>query len=326
MTRFSDPLFLFLLLPLIPWFWWMRRRRKPRLFFPSLGPLTALARSRWSFMKHAGLVARVLALACLAVALARPQGGSTPAQKSSEGLDIVLVLDTSRSMEARDFTLNGKRPSRLAVVKQVISDFVKQRPSDRIGMVVFGTEAFTQAPLTLDHDVLQRFLDRIQIGMAGDATAIGDGIVTAVNRLKDVKAKSKIAILLTDGGNTAGRADPLAAANAAKTMAVKVYTIGVGSRGDVPVDINGQVVMQKSDVDEDLLKEMAQRTGGQYFAAEDTETLVKVYDTIDKLEKTKIKVESFEQYDDRYMGLAALATLALFVELAFLLTRFRSIP
>ncbi len=326
MIHFSNPSFLLLILLLIPWVWWMRRRRRPRLAFPSLSPLVLLRRSRWIFLKHAGLIARAAALTLLAVALARPQGGSDKAQKTSEGLDIVLILDTSRSMEARDYTLNGKRPSRLAVVKQVISDFVKERPSDRIGMVVFGTEAFTQAPLTLDHNVLQRFLERIQIGMAGDATAIGDGVVTAVNRLKDVKAKSKVAILLTDGGNTAGRADPLAAANAAQAMGVKVYTIGVGGHGEVPVDVNGQVVMQKADVDEDLLKEISKRTGGQYFAADDTEALIKVYDTIDKLEKTRIKVESFEQFDDRFIGIAALAVFSILGEFAFLLTRFRSIP
>lgn len=326
MSRFADPLFLLLLLPILPWILWMRRRKKPRLSFPSLGPLQGLARSRWAFLKHTGLASRALALALLTLALARPQGGSGPSQKSSKGLDIVLILDTSRSMEARDFTLGGKRPTRLAVVKQVISDFVKERPSDRIGMVVFGSEAFTQAPLTLDHDVLQRFLERIQIGMAGDATAIGDGVVTAVNRLKDVKAKSKVAVLLTDGGNTAGRADPLAAANAAKTMGVKVYTIGVGSRSGGAVDANGQAVPQKSDVDEGLLKEIAKTTGGQFFAAEDTEALIKVYDTIDKLEKTQIKVESFEQYDDRFLGLAAAALVFLLGEFVFMLTRFRSVP
>lgn len=322
---FADPLYLLLLLPLIPWLIWQRRRRKPRLPFPSLGSLLPLSRSRFAWVSRAGIAARCLALVALVLALARPQGEEARKPKSSEGLDIVLIIDTSRSMEARDFILNGKRPSRLTVVKQVIANFVEARPNDRIGMVVFGTEAFTQAPLTLDHDVLQRFLERVQIGMAGDATAIGDGLVTAVKRLKDIDAKSKVAILLTDGGNTAGRADPMAATAAAKAMGVKVYTVGVGG-AETAVDSGGARPPQKADFDSDLLKKVADATGGKFFSAGDTESLVKVYETIDQLEKTKIQVESFEQHDDRYVVYVWVAAFALMGEMAFALTRFRSIP
>lgn len=294
--------------------------------FPSLTLLGKLSRSRWAPLRHLDFALRALALLLLGFALARPQDAAAPGKKSSEGLDIVLIVDTSRSMEARDFVLAGERPNRLGVVKKVIADFVRDRPSDRIGIVVFGTEAFTQAPLTLDHDVLLRFLDRIQIGMAGDDTAIGDGLATAVNRLKDVDARSKIAILLTDGGNTAGRVDPLAAAKAAAAKDVKVYTIGVGGKGEVPVVIDGQVQSRRLDVDTQLLADIAKTTNATTYMASDTETLVKVYDTIDRLEKTRIDVQSFDDRDERYAGFVAVALALLLGEALVGLTRFRRIP
>jgi Ca-activated chloride channel family protein len=325
--RFASPWFLLLALAILPMLWrYLRPRRRTHLRFSSVQLLKSAGRSRWSWLRHAPFAARCLAVLALAVALARPQGGPDRDKKSSEGLDIVLILDTSRSMEARDFAIGSDRPSRLAVVKRVIEDFVTERPSDRIGMVVFGTEAFTQAPLTLDHGILLRFLDRVQIGMAGDATAIGDGLATAVNRLKDIEAKSRVAILLTDGGNTAGRVDPLAAAEAAKAKGVKVYTIGVGSKGHVPVEVNGQVQSQKVDVDLELLKQISDATGGQAFMATDTESLVKIYATIDKLEKTRLKIDSFDDYEERYATLAWASLILLLGELALGLTRWRSVP
>ena len=326
MTRFAEPWYLLMLFGLPLWWWLRRRMAKPNLIYPSVLPLTAIRPARFGWLRHAGLSFRLLTLTALVLGLARPIGGGAASKKTSEGLDIALVLDTSGSMAARDFVLNDDRPTRLAVIKQVISDFIKDRPSDRIGIVVFGSEAFTQAPLTLDHQVLQKFVDRIEIGMAGEATAIGNGLVTAVNRLKDVKAKSKVAILLTDGANNAGRADPIAAANAAKVMGVKVYTIGVGSNGEVPIEVNGRMILQKFDLDEALLTDISKRTGGQYFRAADTETLVKVYETIDQLEKTKVEVESFETYDDRFQLFAWIALGGIIGEAAFALTRFRSIP
>jgi len=223
-------------------------------------------------------------------------------------------------MNNRDFTWGRERPTRLEVVKKVITAFINERPDDRIGMVVFGTEAFTQAPLTLDHAVLGRFIDHIQIGMAGEATAIGDGLATAVNRLKSVEAKSKVAILLTDGGNNSGRVDPLAAAQAAASIGVKTYTIGVGSP---PQPGNAG---QGFDIDEKSLEEIAKTTGGKYFRATNTETLIKVYDTIDKLEKTKVKIDSFANYEDLFTSLVAIALVCLIIELLLGLSRLRRLP
>lgn len=302
------------------------RRRKTAAGFPSLMIVEKAALRHRAPWRHLGIICRCFALLLLAVALARPQANKGHGPRTSEGLDIVLVIDTSRSMEARDYVLNGQQPTRLEVVKHVIGDFISTRASDRIGMVVFGTEAFTQAPLTLDHGVLDRFLERIEVGMAGDATAIGDGLATAVNRLRPVEAKSKVAILLTDGGNTAGRVDPLAAAEAARTMGVKVYTIGVGSEGeDAKVGSSGGGG-QRVDIDEDLLSKIAIDTGGRYFRAADTETLVNVYKTIDTLEKTPSTVTDYAGKEELFHPFAAVAGFFLAAELLLSASRFRRIP
>jgi Ca-activated chloride channel family protein len=323
-VTFADPVWLLLLLaiPIVMW-WGTISRRRRRLAYPATKAFAAVAGrglARWRFLPAA---ARAIALACIVVALARPQLTKGPGVRDTEGLDIVLVVDTSRSMEARDFVLSGQRPTRLAVVKRVIADFIKTRSSDRIGMVIFGTEAFTQAPLTLDHEVLQKFLDRVTISMAGDATAIGDGVATAVSRLKDIDAKSKVVILLTDGENTAGRIDPLAATKAAKSLGVKVYTIGIGTA--VAGDGKGKGP-QKLEIDTDLLSRMAQETGGKSFIATDTETLVRVYDTIDELEKTRVSVDSFTEKEERYRFAVWPALALLVFEWGLALTRLRSIP
>ena len=325
--RFSEPWMLASLLVLVPILAMYLRKASHRLAlpFPSVSILRAVPQSATTRFRHTSVILTCLILTCLALALARPQ--STSGRKTtSEGLDIVLAIDTSRSMEARDFVIDNERPTRLTVIKKVISEFIANRSDDRLGMVVFGSEAFTQAPLTLDHTILQRFLDRVQIGMAGDATAIGDGLATAVNRLKDVEAKSRIVILLTDGSNTSGRVDPLAAGEAAKTLGIKVYTVGVGTDGEVPVVVGNRVQTQKADIDEDLLRKISGDTGGQYFRATDTETLVKIYATIDKLEKTVVKVDSFEKREERYVGFVVSAVFLSVLQLGFALTRFRSIP
>jgi Ca-activated chloride channel family protein len=329
-----------LVLPLIPWapvqkFFRGFKKSAPRgASWPSIIPvsnaLKKLAGSPKykvkSWLKHIPTYCRALALVLLAIAAARPQGGPVKAKQTNEGLDIILAIDTSRSMEARDFVLNGERPTRLEVIKDVISTFIGSRPADRIGLVVFGTAAFTQAPLTLDHEVLQRFVKRIKIGMAGDATAIGDGLGTAVNRLKDIEAKSKVVILLTDGSNTAGRLDPIAAAEAAKALGIKVYCVGVGSDGEVPIVIDGRLTRQRVEIDEDSLKQIATITGGVYFRATDTETLVKIYKTIDKLEKTKIQRDDMEDRDEHFRAFAGPALALLLLEALWGLTRFRRIP
>lgn len=325
--RFSEPWWLVALLLLVPIVWLYRHKKiRPALPYPSLGILGSIPPSPWLWARHLPMMARCLGIALLVFAMARPQGEQERGQKTTEGLDIVLVIDTSRSMEARDFVIGNERPTRLTVIKKVISEFIDNRPDDRLGMVVFGTEAFTQAPLTLDHTILQKFLERIQIGMVGDATAIGDGLATAVNRLKDLEAKSRVVVLLTDGSNTAGRVDPLAAGQAAKALGVRVYTVGVGSEGAVPVVVGNQVQTQKADIDEDLLRKISTETGGQYFRATDTETLVKIYQTIDQLEKSKVRVDSFERREERYTAWVTAALICTLFELGFALTRFRSIP
>lgn len=311
---------------LLPVLFWLVIRNRPTLGFPTLKILSAGGVRSRVVSGHLLTLLRLAALACIVIAAARPLGENRKAQRDNEGLDIVLAIDTSKSMEARDFRFGGGRPTRLDVVKSVISDFVRDRPSDRIGMVVFGSEAFTQAPLTLDHDVLQRFLAQVRIGMAGDATAIGDGIAASVKRLQDIEAKSKVVILLTDGSNTAGRIEPLVATDAAVALGIKVYTIGVGSEGESPTTMNGMPAIQRLEIDVDLLKEIAKRTGGQFFLATDAEALANIYDTIDQLEKTKLRTDSFEQMDDRYELFAFAGLGFLLLEFFGGLTRFRRLP
>jgi Ca-activated chloride channel family protein len=231
---------------------------------------------------------RFFTLACLTLVLARPQTYEQAAPRKADGLDMILVIDTSGSMKALDFLKgDGRRVDRLSVVKEVVSDFVKKRINDRLGLVVFGSQAYPQAPLTLDHEVILTYIDAAQIGMAGEATAIGDGIGVALGRVKDVDAKSKILILLTDGANTAGKIDPRQAMEAAKTLGVKIYTIGIGSDQPVPVETQWGIQQVVFELDEKLLTEIAQETGGSYFKASDREGLAAIYDEIDRLETTQ---------------------------------------
>lgn len=311
---------------LVPLLFALVRKRRASIRFPTLKVMNAGGLRSRAVSGYLLTFFRLAALTFIVIAMARPLGEPRKATRDNEGLDIILAIDTSRSMEARDFRFGGGRPNRLEVVKNVISDFVKDRPSDRIGMVVFGSEAFTQAPLTLDHDVLQRFLGQVRIGMAGDATAIGDGIAASVKRLQEIEAKSRIVILLTDGSNTAGRIEPLIATDAAVALGIKIYTIGVGAASESALDPQGRPTMQRHEVDVGLLKEISTRTGGQFYMASDTETLVNVYDTIDKLEKTKLRSDSFENLDDRYQLFAFAGLGFLVLELLGSLTRFRRIP
>lgn len=269
---------------------------------------------------------RALALALVVIALARPQTGPRGKNRSVEGLDIQLVIDTSGSMRAQDFELGGRRPTRLEVVKAVIEDFVMTRLDDRIGLVVFGTEAFTQAPLTLDHQLLQEFLKHIEISMAGDATAIGDGLATAVKRLKDTDSKGKIVILLTDGANNAGRIDPVTAAEAAKALGIRVYTIGVGSRGRVPITINGRTTQVEVDIDEALLEKISQMTDGRFYRATDTQALIDVYRAIDKLEKTAARAPVRDVRRELFASFLWPALILLGLDILFGATRRRVVP
>ncbi len=244
---------------------------------------------------------RVLAVACLFVALARPQAGNEKREIETEGIDIMLVLDISGSMKAEDF----KPQNRLFVAKEEINKFVDRRINDRIGLVVFAKSAFTQCPLTLDYGVLKNFLEQVGFNMVEDGTAIGLALATSVNRLIDSEAKSKIVVLLTDGVNNVWEIDPLTAANVAKTMGVKVYTIGIGRPGNAmyPVDdpvFGKRYVYLPNEIDEETLKEIANVTGGQYYRARSETELDQIYEEIDKLEKTKVKVHEYIQYKELF--------------------------
>ncbi|MBF0288928.1 MAG: VWA domain-containing protein, partial [SAR324 cluster bacterium] len=238
--RFESPWFLLLFLALPFWWWWLVKRNKnPFIHYSEVKSLASLAKLSWWSNPYILPALRCLTLILLIFALARPQTGRSFTEVLTEGVDIVLAVDTSGSMRALDLKLNDKHVTRLEVVQHVLEQFITNRINDRVGMVVFGEEAFTQAPLTHDHDLLIGFLDQTFIGMAGDATAIGSAIAVGTKRLKDLKAPSKILILMTDGENTAGKVMPLQAAEAAKELGIKIYTIGVGTRGKAPIAVDG---------------------------------------------------------------------------------------
>jgi Ca-activated chloride channel family protein len=272
-------------------------------------------------------VLRIAALALLLVAFARPQAGTENREVTSEGIDIMLALDVSGSMRAEDF----KPQNRLYVAKEEIKKFVSKRTSDRIGLVVFSASSFTQCPLTLDYGVLLNFLDQVKFGMIKDGTAIGMALANCVNRLRESPSKTKVIILLTDGVNNAGEIDPLTAAGIAKTMGVKIYTIGVGRPGNAmyPVDdpiFGKRYVYLPNEIDENVLREIAARTGGKYFRARSEKELEQIYDEIDRMEKTKIKVNQYTQYKELFQLFAYLGLALLALEMLLGQTIFRKIP
>jgi Ca-activated chloride channel family protein len=272
-----------------------------------------------------------LALIFLIVALARPQLGKTITRTQASGVDIMLVIDVSRSMLAEDFTIGGQRANRLEAVKRVTEQFIQERPNDRIGIVAFAGRPYLVSPLTLDHDWLISNLDRTRIGLVEDGTAIGSALAAASNRLKDKEAKSKLVVLLTDGDNNAGRVTPLTAAEAAKALGIKVYTIGSGTRGNAPypfVDPFGRTVYRQIPVefDEDSLKQIASMTGGSYFRATDTKSLQSIFSEIDELEKSQVEVQKVEQYRDLFPWFVLAGTILLAVETLLGQTIWRRLP
>jgi Ca-activated chloride channel family protein len=331
LTRFADPWLLILLLavPLMI-FYELKKMGSSRIRFSSLETLKALKPARSLAWRKVLLILRCVAMSLLIMALARPQSGTTSTEIITEGVDIMLCLDTSGSMNALDFQLENKRVNRLQVVKKVVDEFIRGRQNDRIGMVVFAEEAFTQCPLTLDYGVLLSFLDRLEIGMAGDTTAIGSALATCVKRLKDLKSKSKVIILLTDGRNNTGTISPATAADIAKTHGIKVYTIGVGTEGEAPFLVDSlfgkQYVYQKVDLDEETLKEIAQKTGGRYFRATNTDALKTIYQQIDKMEKTEAKVKEYMEYDELFTYFLIPALCLILLEILLANTRFMKIP
>lgn len=326
---FANPAFFWLLL-LIPIliFWYIRKHNKQKASFQvsSLAGIRNLPASWKSRLRPILLVLRLLAIALLIVALARPRTSNVTKNVNSEGIDIVLCLDISGSMLARDF-----EPNRLVAAKKMAKEFVKDRPNDRIGLVIFAGESFTQCPITTDHSVLLNQIDKIKSGMLEDGTAIGMGLATSVDRLRDSKAKSKVIILLTDGINNTGLIDPQTALDIAKTYNVKIYTIGVGTIGKAPYPVPGpggsvHIQMVKVQIDEALMKQIASETGGKYFRATDNESLRDIYHQIDQMEKTKIKVTTFKHYAEWFYPYV-LAALGLFlIEILLRYTVFRSLP
>jgi Ca-activated chloride channel homolog len=330
--EFKTPLLLALIPVLIGAFFWLRVRRKETSFtFSSVGLLDGLQGTWKTRFREVPFLMRLLVIALFIVALAGPRKALEQSRSTSEGIDIVLLLDDSTSMAAEDFTINGKRTNRLQVIKNVVRDFVEKRTNDRIGLVAFAARPYVACPLTTDHAWLETNLDRIDFGLIEDGTAIGSAIASGTNRLKDVKAKSKVMILLTDGVNNAGKIDPLTAAEAAKALGVRVYTIGAGSRGPVPypaTDLFGRRVYQdvQIDIDEDTLKKIAETTGAQYFRATDTESLKAIYDQIDKLEKVKIEETGYRQYEEYFDKVLLAALLVLLLEVVLGRTVFLKIP
>jgi Ca-activated chloride channel homolog len=270
-------------------------------------------------------VMRYLALVLLIVALARPQSGHDREVVFGEGIDIAIVLDISGSMAALDF-----EPNRLGAAKQVIEDFIKERQYDRIGLVVFASEAFSQVPPTLDYSVLERILDQTQVSWdigLDSGTAIGLGLANGANMLRDSKAKSRIMVLLTDGANNSGQIDPLTAAQIAKTLGIRVYTIGAARPGAAPLPFpDGHIEYRDSEIDEETLKKIADATGGLYFRAEDTAGLRQIYDTINKLERSQVEVRTFTRYTELSAWLMLPAGALLAVEMLLRRTLFRTIP
>lgn len=329
MMRFADPLLLTLLVLLVPAFWF-GRRSLGRIRYSNISALKTLASRPRIHPRMVVAALRLLALSCFIVAMARPQAGKVMSEVSSEGVDILLALDTSGSMQALDFKVEGKPTDRLSVVKQVVMDFVKKRSRDRMGLIVFGEEAFVQCPLTLDHGILLEFLKEVEIGMAGDATAVGSAVGTGVNRMKDLKSKSKVLILLTDGRNNAGRIPPRKAAELAKSFGIKVYTVGVGTRGKAPFLVKTlfgqQYIYRDVDIDEETLQSIAQKTAAKYYRATDTDKLKEIYEQIDKLETTEVKVKEYTEYKELFHFALIPGIILLLLEALLGNTRFRKLP
>jgi len=332
MIRFLYPTFLWLL-ALLPLIAMLRGRRGEvaAVKYSSADIVRQVARETRSRAGRWQLPLTLLALALLIVGLARPQFGRNTATVQASGVDMILAMDCSGSMEALDFKIDGQPMSRLDIVKSVVSNFIDARPNDRIGLIGFAGAPYLVSPLTLDHDWLQQNLERVKIGSVEDGTAIGSALATSVNRLRDQPAKSKIVVLLTDGQNNAGKIIPETAAQAAKAMGVKVYTIAAGVRGEAPIPVtdafgNKRLAMAKVDVDEETLKKIAAETGGKFFRALDTESLKNIYAEIDRLEKTTHQLKKFEHHTELFAWavVPALAGLGIGVGLGH--TRFRRLP
>ena len=326
---FANPTYLYLLLLLIPmigWYIYKLRKSQASLQVSSTEAFEVAGAVSWKvYLRHVPFVLRTLAIALLIVVLARPQSTDSWQNSTTEGIDIVMAMDISTSMLAEDL-----KPNRLEAAKDVAASFINGRQNDNIGLVVFAAESFTQCPLTIDHGVLLNLFKDIQPGIIQDGTAIGLGLANAVSRIKDSQAKSKVIILLTDGVNNTGEIAPVTAAEIAKTFGIRVYTIGVGTQGEAPYPIPTAFGIQYQNVpveiDEQVLKQIASTTGGQYFRATDNASLKEIYSEIDQMEKTKIGVQEFSKKQEEYKNWALIVFALLLVEVLLRNTLLRNIP
>ncbi|MDR0230618.1 MAG: VWA domain-containing protein [Dysgonamonadaceae bacterium] len=325
---FANPLYFWLLLLLIPmigWYIWKLRKSQASFQISASQGFDEAPVSYKVYLRHLPFAFRVLCLIFLIIALARPQSTDNWENSTTEGIDIMMVMDTSSSMLAEDF-----KPNRLEAAKEVAASFIAGRPNDNIGLVVFARESYTLCPLTTDRAALMNLLKDVKIGMIEDGTAIGHGLANAVSRLKDSQAKSKVVILLTDGVNNSGEITPLTAGEIAKKYGIRVYTVGVGAKGTAPypVQVAGRIVYQNIlvDIDEDVLTQIAQMTGGKYFRATNKEALKRIYEEIDQMEKTKISVQEYSKKQEEFLPFALLALLFLLLELLLRHTLLRNIP
>jgi Mg-chelatase subunit ChlD len=319
-------LLLLLLIPMIGWYIWKLRKSQASMQLSSSSGFDKAPNTYKIYLRHAPFILRMGALVFLVIALARPQTTNKWDVSTTEGIDIIMSLDISSSMLAQDL-----RPNRMEAAKDVAASFISGRPTDNIGLVVFAAESFTQCPLTTDHAVLLNLLKDVKTGMIEDGTAIGHGLATAVSRLKDSQAKSKVVILLTDGANNRGEIAPVTAAEIAKAYGIRVYTIGVGTIGEAPYPYQlpgGGVRMMNVpvEIDEKVLTQIAQMTGGLYFRATNNKTLKEIYEEIDQMEKTKMSVQEYSQKEEEFAFFALLGLLLLLLELLLRYTVLKNIP
>ncbi len=326
--EFANPEYLYLLvviLLIIAWYWYKNNRSKAEIQISSTSPFSNSPKTIRQYLYHILVVFRIIAIGLLIVALARPQSTSSCQDISIEGIDIVMAMDISSSMLAEDL-----KPNRLEAAKNVAEDFIEGRPNDRVGLVVFAGETFTQVPLTTDHTILKNMFVDVKSGMIEDGTALGDGLATAVTRLRDSKAISKVIILLTDGVNNMGALDPVSAAEIAKLYGIRIYTIGVGSEGMAPYPIQTPFGIQyqnmEVNIDEELLKKVTQMTDGKFFRATSNQKLKQIYDEIDQLEKSKIDVTEFHKKSEEFEILVLLVLLFFALEILLKNTVFKTTP
>jgi len=324
---FAQPYFfaLFLLIPFM--IWWQSRKKKndnPVMRLTTLSGIQKIKPTAKVRFRPSLFVLRIIALAALTVALARPQSSNTTEDRDTEGIDIVICIDVSGSMLSEDL-----KPNRIEAAKNAAMKFVDDRPSDRIGLVIFSGESFTMCPITIDHNVLKEQISQVKSGMLPDGTSIGMGLATAVDRLRFSKGKSKVIILLTDGVNNTGLIDPNTALEIVKAYGIRVYTIGAGTEGEAMIPIstpNGtQRVLEKVEIDEVLLRQIAKETGGKYFRATNSSSLNYIYKEIDNMEKTKVQVSSYKHYSELFFPFALIAVICLLLEMSLRYTVFKSI-